>query len=394
MKRADRWTRGSNRPARVRFAQFHRHFLLHGTLLSSMLTDFPRLSRFLTAIHRRAVVLRAAERAGMSATVGAGLAMGFILLQSSGGAHKLQISLTLIAAGALVGLLWGVIRRPSRLDTAFRADSQLQLDDILGTAVTLMQRTREPQGWERSVLAIANAACARRSPRAVVLNRWGTRAWSAVALSIVLTITLALLSKSTEEGATRVAAAGSPTAEAPTGRAPRPLVALAPESPLGAHAPPGPEERQGPAGQANPDRTVAAKPPEPANNANPAGDPSGGATGGDPGGTGSGISKTARPPAAVAAANQGNPDSPTPTQGNAVTGQRPAGGGAARQSPGGAETSQGTGRASATASDATAIAPWRSEHWAADVQAAQSQLKTGQIAPAYRDLVRKYFDAR
>src|SRR5256885_1841793 len=92
---------------------------------------------FLAALHRRAVVIRIAERIAVALLPAAAIAIVVTLIAWWRDHSSLQITTTALLGGVLVGLTWGILRRPSRLDAAIPADLQLQLDDLLGTAATL-----------------------------------------------------------------------------------------------------------------------------------------------------------------------------------------------------------------------------------------------------------------
>ncbi|MDB5296816.1 MAG: hypothetical protein JWO31_2799, partial [Phycisphaerales bacterium] len=102
-----------------------------------MLTPASRLlDRLLTALHRRAVAARVADRvapgllAGAAATAGLAVALG---CQGRPAAPAVAA----LAVGGVTGLVWGVARRPTRVAAAIRADELLGTDDLLGTAAAV-----------------------------------------------------------------------------------------------------------------------------------------------------------------------------------------------------------------------------------------------------------------
>ena len=137
------------------------------------------------------VVVRAGERAGVCLGVAAGFSVVLALGMWWEGRDALGavgISLTL---GGVIGLAWGLARRPGMMDAAVEADRQLGLADLLSTALASM-RSEDP--WARSVVAVAEARVRTLSPGAVVLRRYGGRAWGGIGLSAALVLTLGVMS--------------------------------------------------------------------------------------------------------------------------------------------------------------------------------------------------------
>src|SRR5689334_12961153 len=91
--------------------------------------------RFIHAVHRRWVVLRALERCGACAVVGCVIAAGMAGAGMWIGRDVLGVSAMLIAGGAVAGLAWGAARRPTLHMAAAEADRQLDLNDLLATAL-------------------------------------------------------------------------------------------------------------------------------------------------------------------------------------------------------------------------------------------------------------------
>ena len=90
-----------------------------------------------------------------------------------------------------IGLLAALLRWPTRLDAAMEADRQLKLADLLSTALSVRGSA---DTWAMTVLALAEQRCRAVSPAAVLLNRWGARAWGGVGLATALVLTLGLVS--------------------------------------------------------------------------------------------------------------------------------------------------------------------------------------------------------
>ena len=147
------------------------------------------LQRFVRQLHRRLKLVRLAERVGLCAGVAclAGVVLELLLIWR--GQSAWGVCLTTLAGGCLTGMVWGLVVGPTRLEAAMEADRQLHLQDLLSTAYLLKNPQTNP--WEQTVVALAQAKCQRTSPSAVVLKRWGGRAWSGVGLAALMVVVLA-----------------------------------------------------------------------------------------------------------------------------------------------------------------------------------------------------------
>src|SRR5437868_1227616 len=99
-----------------------------------MASTMPHFEQFLRAVHRRFLLVRVVEHAGMGALSACAAATLVLPLLLWLGEPPLVPAVALIALGAVAGTWWGVVRRPSRLTAAMEADRQLGLRDLLGTA--------------------------------------------------------------------------------------------------------------------------------------------------------------------------------------------------------------------------------------------------------------------
>ena len=275
-----------------------------------------------------------------------------------------------------------------------------------------------PAPWAAVVLATAESACRGRRPSSVRVTRFSPRAWAGVGLAVALTMTLAALADPTGRGSPADVAigteAGGPTdpsarATRPTGR---PLVALASDAKLRGTGPAGPaEEKTTPGGLADAAATQGTRPPESATR--PAGRPGDDdgrdpPAAGDPTGGGAGFAQTDRrdPPA-----DAHRPTPPTPANpGQSPAEHRVAGGGIGRPDappPGdpsrpradgspatvaGGTSAAGDHASPPPAAAAARVSPWQAPTWQRDARVAREQLDAGRVPPAYRDLVRRYFD--
>ncbi len=158
-----------------------------------MRTPASDLERFVRTLHRRLVVVRAAEAAGLGALAGCGAAVLLIPLLVWRGQPPMLPAAAMVLLGAAGGLMWSLSRRPSRLDAAMEADRQLDLADLLGTAISAGGGRTSNDPWQRTVVALAEARCRRHKPSEVLLNRFGARAWGGIGLAAALVFTLAAL---------------------------------------------------------------------------------------------------------------------------------------------------------------------------------------------------------
>ena len=131
------------------------------------------LDSFLRRLHRRWIVWRLLEHAGMGLIAGCALALmlGSILFYR--GESVIALTGIALSLGAVIGLAIGAIRRPSLHDAAVEADRQLKLADLLGTALAVRRgRTSRTDSvddeWSLTLLALAEARCAQVSPSATL----------------------------------------------------------------------------------------------------------------------------------------------------------------------------------------------------------------------------------
>lgn len=177
------------------------------------------LMRFVRRVHRRLVVVRALERAGACVAVASIFACVFASVALMQGRDAMPLVLSTLVLGAVVGIMWGLARRPSRFEAVVEADRQLKLADLLATAYA-QRDGGDP--WQLTVLALAEARCRSLSPASVVVNRYGGRAWGGIGLAAMTGLTLALLSGVPHASRARSAETNRANAAATAARAERP----------------------------------------------------------------------------------------------------------------------------------------------------------------------------
>jgi hypothetical protein len=347
------------------------------------------LDHFIASLHRRLLVLRMLEGAGLGALAGCAVGGIVIPLLLWRGVPTLPPTLAAIVVGAASGLLWSVARRPTRLRAAVEADRQLVLSDLLATALAVAPRPRESDRdaeaapWLRTVLAAADDACRRHAPSQVILRRLGGRAWGGIALAAALVLTLSALT--TQEPAARAAsgagaARGRPTEGAIAGVATEPSRGPTPGRPAPSRSPgAGPRSEGGSTANASSD----AQTPQAAGVSGAGRDAGSTGDAGSGGGAGRARNTFAResapPPASASASRPGGTVPSAGGAGRAAT--RPASGGG---TPGGTVTPD--------ESITPKAAPWHSTGWADDARRARDLVDSGQVPGSRRDLVRDYFE--
>lgn len=366
-------------------------------------SDPSPMARFVRSVHRRHLLLRLGERAGLGTLAGAAAAVVLIAVMAwRGWPGGGTAAFAAVGAGALLGLVWGVVRRPRPLEAAVAADRQLGLEDLLGTALVMRRQLNgSDDPWAAAVLAVAEDRCRGLSPAAVSLRRLGGRAWGGIGLVTALAVVLALFTSTpADRRAAGDQANAGPAApdRRPNDRPEHPLL-IVPVSVRHA-ALPGVETdssadgRPGAPSAAEPPHAGPTKPDTTTPDASPNDPPSGSP---NPGGTGS------------SGAGQTHPKDPNPVSTNSppvVPGTNPPPrqpNPAGRPAAGGAGVARvGDGNPPAAAAGGTAAAggvatarntpPWDTDGWPSDVRRARQAVDAGQVPPAYRDIVRQYFE--
>lgn len=348
--------------------------LYHPRVMSSR-SD--HLDGFLRAVHRRWVAVRVAEAVGVAVLGGCVLSLLVLPILLWRGEPALPVVLTATAVAAVAGLIAGVLRRPDLLSAATEADRQLQLADLLSTALTTRDRSAVDP-WALLVVATADARCRTLAPNAIVLNRLGGRAWGGIGLTAALVLTLGLMSANPHPSAAVATAGDDPIALKGTPHTP-PLASMsAPDKP--------PQHRRDPhdPGEAGVERETAAVTDATVSNDQAT------RTGSAADGGGAGLatspdkSNTAPSPLAGAppTASSANPD-----------GIGSGGGGASTASTApGEDAAAGSAVTSHSHQSAAASPPWHSLSWSAAREGALAAVRDRRVPDNYRDLVRAYFE--
>ncbi len=338
-----------------------------------------QVDRFVSAVHRRMLFLRAVERLGLcllGACVVLFVLMPILIWRSQSTA---QLTLVTLAAALLAGIAWALTSRPGKLAAAMEADRQLKLHDLLGTAL-LLQRSSSPDAIEQLVISQAQASCSQFSPATVVLHRLGARGWGGIGLAALLVGGLYLMGPDTSRAEAR--ASTSPKSwqetELENDKANTTHLLFTPdmrrqrEGNGSDEDPPKPDSSN--PDQSNADATAA--------NTSQAAHNDAGAT---QEGTGGGAAQSASKTNPAKTTDTASGVSHTNSQGTDTAG----GGGTST------ENGNTTGKSGNTAAAVKSHKPapiWQSRSWPADQESARSAIRSGQIPDAYRELVRDYFE--
>jgi hypothetical protein len=145
--------------------------------------------RFVTAVHRRLMLLRAIEALGRGLLICSMLAIVLTMIAIWQSMPSMPIVLLCGLLALLMGCGLSIHRWPTRAMAAAEIDRQLQLDDLLTTV--LLNGARQDDAFTRAVSAMADARCVQHRPSEVLLRRFGIRTWTGIGLCMCIAVTLA-----------------------------------------------------------------------------------------------------------------------------------------------------------------------------------------------------------
>src|SRR5437588_9435109 len=93
--------------------------------------------RFVRALHRRFLVVRGLERIGGAMLIGCGASLLLLPLAMWRSLPTMALIWLVLGCCGGMGLLAGLLWRPTRLDAAMEADRQLRLADLLSSALSV-----------------------------------------------------------------------------------------------------------------------------------------------------------------------------------------------------------------------------------------------------------------
>ncbi len=349
------------------------------------MADHPsHLRAFLRAVHRRLVVIRALECAGLALLAGAVAGLLLLPLLLYRNQPALPTAILLLSISPLIGLVYLLFHRPTLLHAAREADRQLALDDLLITAWTATGPGLDPQ-FRAAIVHLVEFRCQALNPSSVLLHRLGRRSWGAIGTAAALVLTLGLLSTSATQTqasnhSPRSLLSSSSPKDPDHSHAKSHIASPSHGSPIASDHPTGSDRTLDPPGA---DTTTSKIP-------NRQGGDNGIADAPDSHGTGRGAGRTRNPDvSAVPRAPDGS------TAGRTVdpNGQSASGSGAPSSSANGSSATPSGPRVGRSSSPPKLPAPWNSTQWPAARAGALEALRTNEIPASYHDLIREYFTA-
>jgi hypothetical protein len=339
-------------------------------------------AQFIRRVHRRYAILRILERTGLGILWGCAAALPLLAIVLWRGFPALPLATAALSIGAVAGMVYGLMTRPTVMAAAMEADRQLGWADLLSSAMSVSRRLPD-DAWAGVVVQLADARCRAAAPSSVVLNRLGARAWGGIGLATSLVIVLGLLPSyavSTRAGDNQAstknpfAAMETPEQQPQSG------------SKSFTHRTPTQEDPDDPRASRVGETEALAKSqsgepnPSLSDDHHPQNSPS------DPNGHGTGASHS------DARANSGLKPVQKGTQSKVASANgTPSGGVGTSSNEAGAEKKP-SGEAAGTSPQSSRQAPpWHSANWATQSQQAMDALDSGRIPDAYRDIVRGYF---
>src|SRR5438067_2086033 len=145
------------------------------------------------------MITRSLERIGVCILIACMLAAILAGVLIWRGESAMNVIVACVGAGTILGLIVGWTTRPSLFDAAVEVDRQLNLADLLATAIsirrdqTVIADSLDHQ-WSSTILALAEARCATIANEALMLRRFGIRAWGGIGLCTAIVLTLGMFS--------------------------------------------------------------------------------------------------------------------------------------------------------------------------------------------------------
>ena len=353
-----------------------------------MSTSAPHFDRFARILHQRFVLLRGAERIGLSLLIGCGGALILMPILWWRGSSTLPAVLLTLTISTAIGLVMTLLRRPTPLDAIMLADRQLNLADLLGTAWSIQRSPTAPTDpWKITLLALADAKCRRLSASNVLLARWTSRRWGGVGLAMTLVLMLAVLSgQSThtqaDTGAIQwLSQSDSLGAPAQISRSVADATALHSSAHRPSHDP------EDSSAGSPPEQTIVATDSAKTDSFDLAGDNRRPPSAGDPNGSGAGASGTSGVKSTIPQGNETSRNRLASRQGpTAGDGQ------SANHSDNADNATPLANGLSGAENGSSAVPPWQNHGWSSDQQRAGDLIGSRPTYDPYRNLIRDYFE--
>jgi len=279
---------------------------------------------------------------------------------------------------AVIGVVWTWRSIPSRSHLAQMIDEQLQLADLLSTALWISHDAQRDSSWARMIHQQAEARCAADLSGSIRVKTLTERTWGAMGLIVIATIILAVFTQAptSEPSSRRLAvneqSTGDPSVSSKSQQQTSPVVRSQPVSHQRARrSDPEPAESIEAADAEHVESDVtqvsdAKRLPDEGDDTSA--------------GNGQSITEDNSPMKPVAPSNGQSPDS-----------------GLSRQIAGGTSRAEGDRRTRTNDIDGStshaekSASSWRSSDWSRQQQAAREAITTGQVPARHRGMLREYF---
>lgn len=318
--------------------------------------------------------MRALEHTGLGILAGCALGLPLAAIAIWRSMPTTPLVAGSLFLGAAAGLLLGCINRPTAHDAASETDRQLDTSDLLSTAYNIRHSADR---WAAAVRMSANQWARRTNPSAVILNRFGARAWGGIGLATMLLVVLTLFpTYATPTQAANHLYVGNVASNSPQDRNVRqsPVQSarsIPQQDPEDLH--PSQISSDDPA-TPPPNDTDATKPDQSSRSPSHP----------DRLGQGGAESHSNAQPGKVPGAMSATQSQTTSPKGRLASG---VGESTARPSGMGSNSDQFAGNHKA----ADAAPPWKSAQWTDDARRARHAVESGQVPDQYRDVIGGYF---
>ena len=371
------------------------------------------LRQLLVSTRRRWTILQMLEFAGLGLLTASFVLAPMLIVLAWKDQSAAEISYSILICSAFLGFLWGLLKRPSNLQTALLIDRQRDLAELFSSAwlmafIPSPGTSGEGQGGGRApnidpypnpppayrgreeceslnevLLALADVRAKTFQRSSIRLHHLGARAWLLIALMLAINIALIVMASNRASTKARLLAEASNNSRQSTQLDDEPLVDLALNNPARPIMPKDPDDPNAShIGELN-----SQKSPEGDNHQ--IGEGTNRKTeNARPDGGGTGVATTHQPTVSHPGTEE-HPERPDQTSTN--HGKTSTGSGVADANSSPQHQSNHPDASARVASPQAPESPWQSPSWHTDVSKAQLAVSRGQVPPAYRDLLSAYF---
>ncbi|MBC8108165.1 MAG: hypothetical protein H7Z14_16385 [Anaerolineae bacterium] len=328
-------------------------------------------TRFLIRAHRRRIAWRLIEHAAIGLLIGCVVASMLLVVSWWRQDESLGPVVAVLFVASIAGIVASFWRRPTLIDSARVIETQLNSPELFSSA--MLATSHADQTFVEALQALANARVAGLTPATLILRRYGSRTWSGVGLATAGVIVMALMLSTSATDRQAIARSADPVDAWTTDRVNPQL----PKASSGLASTDQTPQRD--PNSSNSSMNLGAEPSQDTSSKGPArssNDPSGASAGSRGVGSANSESRVSSPD--LRAANSTAPN----------TGTLAATGAGAASNSGLAGANDSGAVSSSTNSP---VAPWTTERWSSDREAALDAVRTGAVPDSYRSLVQDYF---